>query len=128
MPESDSKVDDIGSGASSSNVSRRLGLMACNAEDWTVSMTANVNMVILEFCCDVESAISTFHSPEAFVVRFTEKSDLTKPATWKRAIEIIDSRLDGRIMMWASIPCTGGAAFQKLNAAKGVGLEKQKQK
>ena len=90
-------------------------------------MTQNVKMVILEFCCDVESAISTYRSPEAFVVRFTEKSDLTRPSTWKKAIEIIDSRPNGQVMLWASIPCTGGASFQKLNVAKGIGLEKQKQ-
>ena len=79
--------------------------------------------IIIEFCCGKDSAIGEFTN-DALVVRFTEEDDLTKKETVARLNEMAETNPKAFILLWASIPCTGGSPFQSINLARGMDPQK----
>ena len=62
-------------------------------------------------------------------IRCTEKTDMTKPSSVKRIIDIITdaSKNNIEILLFSSIPCAGGSMWTNINALKPHGMEKLQQ-
>jgi len=77
--------------------------------------------VILEFCCEVDSAIGKAVDNGCIAVRFTKQDDLTSVATIKLLRDILEDceKHKLRVLLWSAIPCTGGCPFQEINKNKG---------
>ena len=89
------------------------------AKHWTRKDSKKANNIIIEYCCGRDSAIGQY-TDDALVVRFTEEDDLTKKETVSRLIKIAEANRGAYVLLWASIPCTGGSPFQSINIARGM--------
>ena len=84
------------------------------------------NRVIVEFCCAEDSKLGEKRnaSKGCYTIRVTEKDDATKQSTIKRLCKDLRHLLcdDGGyeaqsrpLLIWASLPCTGGCSWQHIN-------------
>jgi hypothetical protein len=82
-----------------------------------------INRAIIEFCCGEDSKMGqmTRHSKGCEVVRLTKRHDLTTESGVEFALTEI-KRLEKslgtdkcNILLWVSIPCTGGSSWQNYN-------------
>ena len=80
-----------------------------------------VDRVIIELCTSNDSRIGQAHSWSSgcLVVRITEDDDLTSENGVNKAIEVIHQYKRLPILLWVSIPCTGGSPWQRLNRSSG---------
>ena len=83
------------------------------SRDWK-----DIDCVIIEFCCYKDSLMgkSTSHSVGCKVIRVTSEHDMT---TERGLLWLLD-QIRGipkhlPILLWGSIPCTGGTAWTRLN-------------
>jgi hypothetical protein len=69
---------------------------------------------IIEFCCGPDSLIgrTTPHSLGCHVVRLTQEEDVTSNRGLVTAMEAVDGP---NVLLWGSLPCTGGSAWQRIN-------------
>jgi RNA:NAD 2'-phosphotransferase (TPT1/KptA family) len=75
--------------------------------------------IIIEYCCSPESKIGehTRWSNKCLVYRITEQDDATKDSTISKIKDIIHNSLVP-VLLFASMPCTGGSPWQNINAKK----------
>ena len=84
------------------------------------------NRVIVEFCCAEDSKLGEKRnaSKGCHVIRVTEKDDATKQSTIKRLCKDLRPLLcdeggyktqSKQLLVWASLPCTGGCSWQHIN-------------
>ena len=76
--------------------------------------------LIVELCTSDSSRIGarTLHSKDCEVVRVTIKDDLTTERGVRKALDAIREFPGYDILVWVSIPCTGGSPWQRINVAK----------
>ena len=82
------------------------------------------NRILVEFCCDADSTLGQARhaSRGCHVVRVTEQHDATKMSTVRKLVRQIHQLCDEgggskELLIWASLPCTGGCSWQRLNEA-----------
>ena len=78
--------------------------------------------LIIEVCCGDDSLIGNLainKYKDCKVVRITESMNLNDPKTRREVLSIAkEAHKDGlRILVWASLPCTGGSQWARLNLA-----------
>ena len=74
----------------------------------------------MEFCCSPNSKLGEDRAAAkgCHVLRITEQDDATKPQTIKHIVEQINTLCDEgglMLLLFASLPCTGGSSWQRLN-------------
>ena len=82
-----------------------------------------LNRTLIEFCCGPDSKLGQDRAAASGcnVVRVTEKEDATTEACKNMLLGLIRNLRrvgDHPIFLFASIPCTGGSAWQNLNRKK----------
>ena len=82
------------------------------------------NRVMIEFCCGDDSLMGSAAAsgPECHVIRVTRRNDVTtKPgsAFVDKALALAQNTVGKNVLVWASIPCTGGTSWTHINALKG---------
>ena len=89
--------------------------MACPAKGQPV------DRVILEMCTSNNSRIGQQHpwSTGCLVVRITADDDLTSQHGIEKALKVVEQYWDLPLLIWVSIPCTGGSSWQNLNRKSG---------
>ena len=77
--------------------------------------------IIFEWCCGEESKIGihTEWSDGCEVIRITVSTDVTTKEGLASVIAQIKIHEHDEILLWGSIPCTGGAAAGQENSSKG---------
>jgi hypothetical protein len=87
------------------------------------------NRVLLEVCCGKDSLMSshTEFSERCICVRLTERHDLTTAIGLRRGCDALNLAdfLKLPILVWISIPCTGGSSWQRINKVKGPDTEEK---
>ena len=78
------------------------------------------NRLLLEFCCGHDSLLSTpcKWTTGCKMIRLTEEDDMASDEGLIKTLEIIKNdhaAQEGRVMLWASIPCVGGSAWNRYN-------------
>ena len=84
------------------------------------------NRVIVEFCCGEDSKLGEKRnaSTGCYTIRVTEKNDATKQSTSKRLCKDLRPLLCDEggykarsrpLLIWASLPCTGGCSWQHIS-------------
>ena len=89
--------------------------MAVPTKDINVPTTSNkYDRTILEYCCGPSSKMgnATSASNGCKVVRLTKEHDLTTKAGLQYALGEVRKAERGKLLLWSSIPCTGGCPFQ----------------
>ena len=91
-------------------------LLATTTPSAAPTLQTPVNRRLVEFCCGKDSKLGqlTNSSRGCEVVRLTQDDDVTTPAGFKTALQSV-SKPSGALLLWASIPCTGGSAWQHIN-------------
>ena len=69
---------------------------------------------ILEFCCGDQSLIGDMAPLGCRVLRITEEHDVTTQAGIAYTCSCIQQST-GPLLIWASMPCTGGSSWQRIN-------------
>ena len=97
------------------------------------------NRFLVEFCCSEDSKLSELRtaSKGCHCIRVTEALDATRPTTLKYVIEQITTlaaRDEGgattkattkpKVVIFASLPCTGGCTWQRINSMTEQGGER----
>ena len=77
---------------------------------------AQVKRVIVEVCCSEDSLLGKIADKEyqdCKVIRITEKEDLNDPSTRKQVVSQCKEhrKLGHPILIWTSLPCTGGTSW-----------------
>ena len=92
---------------------RKTKIIACPAK--------KIDRVIIELCTSTNSRIGQKHqrSEGCLVVRITEDDDLTSSSGVDKALSIIEQYAGLPILIWVSVPCTGGSQWQRLNMSTG---------
>jgi len=82
------------------------------------SLTDCDKRTLIEFCCGPDSVLGKPSSAAqgCEVIRLTEKEDVTTGRGLRIAAEACAFKPN--VMLWASMPCTGGSPWQKLNARR----------
>ena len=93
------------------------------------------NRILVEVCCSHDSKLGDTSRRPAFgchVIRITQDDDILSHATRKRVVdEVKHIRSIGNkgfipVLLWASIPCTGGTAWSHINMNHDTAKEKVK--
>ena len=76
--------------------------------------------LIVELCTSLNSRIGqrTSSSKGCEVVRVTIDDDLTTDVGLEKALDAVRAFVGPNILVWISIPCTGGSPWQRINVAK----------
>ncbi len=80
--------------------------------------TMKPNRLLLEYRCSKDNRLGlpTKGSAGCKVIRYTEEDDMTtRDGLDKAMLDLVIWGGHGNIALWASIPCTGGSAWQYLN-------------
>ena len=79
---------------------------------------------IVEWCCSNNSRIGQprFYGNDCDVIRITEDDDARSMKGLKKALDACNSKT----LLWISIPCIGGSAFQRINKWKPGGMKRLK--
>ena len=82
------------------------------------------NRILVEFCCDEDSKLGQARhaSRGCHVLRVTEQHDATNMSTIRKLVRQIHQLCDEgggskELLIWASLPCTGGCSWQRINEA-----------
>ena len=78
--------------------------------------------MLIEYCCSPSSKLGqiTTSSRGCEVVRLTEEHDMTTDEGLNYALQAVRRAPPGALMLWASLPCTGGSTFQYINQIKNL--------
>mgnify|MGYP002810415627 CR=1 FL=1 len=76
---------------------------------------------LIELCCSANSRLGADCPESAGCARyrFTEREDLTSASGVRLALEAVHDcqyRAKGNLLIWCSIPCTGGCTWNRINA------------
>jgi hypothetical protein len=76
---------------------------------------------VIECCSDRKSSIGRFCPTErgCKVIRLTEEDNILSPQGRRKLFNAC--RYEPCPILWGSIPCTGGSAWQRINALRGAG-------
>jgi hypothetical protein len=68
---------------------------------------------LVEICCSTDSVLGRecADSKGCRIVRITEKEDFTLPST----LRVVKLQLKRNVLVWASLPCTGGCPWARVN-------------
>ena len=86
----------------------------------------DTNRTIIEFCCGNNSLLGqpVMYSKRCHVVRLTEDTaDMTTKRGLRYALEAVWVA-GSEVLLWGSIPCTGGTPWQHVNVTKEGGQER----
>jgi len=74
------------------------------------------NRLLVEVCCHEESKLSEPRevSKGCHILQFTEKNDLLDVKVRKEIARQVNE-FDGEVLVWVSIPCTGGTSWSYVN-------------
>ena len=92
---------------------RKADYMPTSLNEYRLYYGGNVSQedrTIIEFCCGSNSVLGQNHpwNKGCRVVRLTKDTDMITPAGRAYAYEQLSHAAPGKVMLWASIPCTGG--------------------
>ena len=75
--------------------------------------------LLVEYCCSHDSLLGdkTEIAEGCTVLRLTEREDMTSESGMRYALRSMKRFRPARVMVWSSIPCTGGSAWQRVNEA-----------
>ena len=73
---------------------------------------------LIEYCCDADSMLGRKAPSDCEVIRITEEQDLTKREEMWKVYVTIRQGVPGKVLLWSSIPCTGGSQWNVLNLAR----------
>jgi hypothetical protein len=87
------------------------GIRGCTGEE--------PQRTIVEFCCEPDSLMGqpTEASCGCLIVRLTEGDDMTSQSGMAKAMAALRSA-GSSVMLWGSLPCTGGCTWQRVNASR----------
>ena len=68
---------------------------------------------IIEWCCGNDSRMGNRAPAGCKVVRITEEDNALNPKTAERVMKMVEG--EPNVLLWVSIPCTGGSTAQRLN-------------
>ena len=93
---------------------------AASAASARLGTRPRCNRVLVEFCCSPNSKLGEARAAAkgCHVLRVTEEDDATKPQTIRRLVQEIHTLCDEgglMLLLYASLPCTGGSSWQRLN-------------
>ena len=93
---------------------------AASAASARLGTRPRCNGVLVEFCCSPNSKLGEARAAAkgCHVLRITEEDDATKPQTIRRIVQEIHTLCDQggfMLLLYASLPCTGGSSWQRLN-------------
>ena len=74
--------------------------------------------LVLEFCCSETSLMGSnaYQTGNCLVVRLTAERDMASQAGIAYAMNVINNMGEGvYVFLWASMPCTGGSPWQRMN-------------
>ena len=74
-----------------------------------------VERVIAEYCTGKNSRIGRQAPADCTVIRLTEEDDLTTTKGLEKALEAVSQK---NVLLWVSLPCTGGSLWQRINAKR----------
>ena len=76
--------------------------------------------LMIEFCCSATSRIGAACPTDAIVIRCTEEDDVVKATTLAQLQAAVQcsQQLGVPVVLWGSIPCTGGSQWQVVNRAR----------
>ena len=79
----------------------------------------------MEFCCGRNSRLGRPYpwNEGCEVIRLTLDDDVTTPAGRKKAVASVSTR-ELPVLLWVSIPCTGGSPWQRKNKKMGKSTRK----
>ena len=90
-------------------------------QPWETIDPNDCSYCLIEYCCDYESNLcndkfSDHDGRKVALVRLTMREDMTAQTGLDYAISAVN-KFKGKcdIFVWASLPCTGGTHFQKVN-------------
>ena len=86
-----------------------------------------VNRRIVEFCAGENSRMGLHAaktSSKCGVIRLTAREDVTSKEGFSRAAHAVQA---DNVLLWASMPCTGGSPWQHINKHKPGGGERLRQ-
>ena len=124
LPSKDCQfLRDLGFCLETSSASPALVAIDCPMPDALVIPDA-CNRVMIEFCCGEDSLMGSaaIAGPECHVIRVTRRNDVTTKqgsAFVDKALALAQQKVGQNVLVWASIPCTGGTSWTHLNALKG---------
>ena len=77
--------------------------------------------MIIEFCCGPQSKIGNRAPKDCKVIRLTAEDDMTSEKGIEKCMRAIeeapkDEGGNSKVLLWASMPCTGGSPWQAINA------------
>ena len=76
--------------------------------------------IILEYCCGENSYIGKHSDPDTYVYRLTINDDVRTEACIRKVQAFIQQYKNIPILLWASISCTGGSLWNRVNEAKNL--------
>ena len=91
-----------------------------------VERRENSPRTIVEFCCGPDSLIgrATPYSKGCRIIRLTQEEDVTSEKGLAIALDAVDNP---DVLLWGSLPCTGGSAWQRINKYRPGGRTRLRQ-
>ena len=85
-------------------------------------LTGTFDVLMIELCCEPDSALSKATPSRAIALRITKGSDLVRKETKSMLHALIRcaSTMNVLIHVWVSIPCTAGCTWRRINDSKGI--------
>ena len=86
---------------------------------------AEYNRVLIELCAGGNSRLCQprEQAKGCYTVRITAEDDLTSATGRPKVLDVISKYRDTPILVWVSIPCTGGSTWQRVNREKSQKVE-----
>ena len=118
------RIADSGAYGSASARGRERGIRGATPE--ALPQLKPVKQRIVEFCCGADSLMGNV-TPETHgceTIRLTIEDDLRTQEGLETALRAVDA--PNGVLLWAAIPCTGGCAWNALNAKRGSEATREK--
>jgi hypothetical protein len=100
--------------------------LPCEDQAAVMAQTHEFDQVIIEWCCGHDSRLGrpSRYSQGCRVARLTIDDDFRTLDGLHKALEIAKRCPPDRTLLWSAMPCAGGSPLQRVNRARGVGIEK----
>jgi hypothetical protein len=107
------------------NTSKNAPVVPAHVKRKTVRTPEGVNFGIIEFCCSPDSLLgeAAKDTKGCTVLRLIEKDDVTCVQGRELALSFADNGGEN-VLLWASMPCTGGCPWQHINVKRPGGMER----
>ena len=95
----------------------------------SMSTQGTPKRLLIEYCCSPTSKIGANKTDGCEVLRLTEDIDMTTPNGLRVALDAVDrAKKEGiYVALWASLPCTAGCPWQRLNRKRKSARKKIRQ-